>query len=128
MEHVGIRSLGLKAGDPHNGGRRTIRVQLENGVWLYYKPHSIRKKASIRHFLQSDQQVTGIVLPACLPYLDCGAYGWEAEIVSQGCNTVAEVQSYYYRMGIHLFLGYVLTATSDLHGKSHCLWRISNDH
>ena len=65
VEHVGIRSLGLKAGDPHNGGRSTIRVQLENGAWLYYKPHSIREKGTLSDTLQSDQQVTGAVLPAC---------------------------------------------------------------
>ena len=116
VEHVGIRSLGLKAGDPHNGGRSTIRVQLENGAWLYYKPHSIRKKALYQTLYNRISKSLGLsCLPA--PYLDCGVYGWEAEIVSRGCDTVAEVQSYYYRMGIHLFLGYVLTA-SDLHGEN----------
>ena len=116
VEHTGIRSLALRAGDPHNGGRSTIRVQLENGAWLYYKPHSIRKKALYQTLYNRISKSLGL---SCLhaPYLDCGAYGWEAEVVSRGCDTVAEVQSYYYRMGIHLFLGYVLTA-SDLHGEN----------
>ncbi len=65
VEHAGIRSLGLKAGDPHNGGRSTIRVQLENGVWLYYKPHSIRKKALYQTLYNRISKSLGIVLPAC---------------------------------------------------------------
>lgn len=116
VEHAGIRSLDLRAGDPHNGGRSTIRVRLENGVCLYYKPHSIRKKALYQTLYNRISKSLGL---PCLhvPYLDCGAYGWEAEAVSRGCDTITEVKRYYYRMGIHLFLGYALTA-SDLHGEN----------
>lgn len=116
VERAGICSLDLRAGDPHNGGRSTIRVRLENDVCLYYKPHSIRKK--VRYQTLYNRISKSLGLP-CLhvPYLDCDAYGWEAEVISRGCDTVAEVQYYYYRMGIHLFLGYALTA-SDLHGEN----------
>ena len=53
-----------------------------------------QKKGTLSDTLQSDQQVTGIVLPAC---------------IISGLRCVW--------MGIHLFLGYVLTA-SDLHGEN----------
>ncbi len=85
--HAGIRSLGLKAGDPHNGGKDTIRVTWRMVSGCITSRIASEKRHCIRHFLQSDQQVTGIVLLHA-PYLDCGAYGWEAEVVSRGCDIV----------------------------------------
>ena len=44
-------------------------------------------------------------------------YGWEENIENKSCNTKEEIERYYFRLGIHLFLGYALGAT-DLHGEN----------
>ena len=41
----------------------------------------------------------------------------EEKIENIPCKNESEVEHYYFRMGIHLFLGYALGAT-DLHGEN----------
>ena len=41
----------------------------------------------------------------------------EENIENKSCNIKEEIERYYFRLGIHLFLGYALGAT-DLHGEN----------
>lgn len=52
-----------------------------------------------------------------MKYLSRPTYGWEENIENKSCNTKEEIERYYFRLGIHLFLGYALGAT-DLHGEN----------
>ncbi len=111
-----IADMDLRAGDAHNGGRRAAKIVLDNGVTLYYKPHSIQKNIWYQKIYQNVCEEAGLeVCP--IQYLERGAYGWEQQVEHRGCKKEEEVKRFYFRMGIHLFLGYALSAT-DLHGEN----------
>ena len=103
-------------GDAHNGGKQAARVKLDNGVVLYYKPHSLEQHI---HY----QEIYAYLCRKCkitnkrILYLSQPSYGWEENIKNKSCKTKEEIRNYFYRMGIHLFIGYALSAT-DLHGEN----------
>lgn len=104
------------SGDFHRGGRCTAKVRLDNGIALYYKPHSLEKSVGYQKVYGYLCRKTGMTCKE-VKYLSHETYGWEEEIENQSCNTKEAVERYYFRMGIHLFLGYALSAT-DLHGEN----------
>ena len=103
-------------GDPHRGGKQAARLELDNGAVLYYKPHSLKQNIRYQQIYQYLCHQCGI---ACknVQYLSYADHGWEENIENKSCSTKKEVQNYYFRMGIHLFIGYALSAT-DLHGEN----------
>lgn len=102
--------------DPHNGGKRAAKVMLDNGTILYYKPHSVQKNIIYQEIYQEICKKM-CLLNRKIEYLDCGTHGWEEEIQQKSCETNEEVRHYYVRIGIHLCLAYILSA-SDLHGEN----------
>ncbi|MDO4276777.1 MAG: type 2 lanthipeptide synthetase LanM [Eubacteriales bacterium] len=111
-----IVDLDLAVGDSHNGGRCAAKVTLDNGTVLYYKPHSLRKNEVYQEAYEFLCKKAGITCRK-VKYLSRADHGWEENIENKGCHTRDEVRRYYFRMGIHLFMGYVLSAT-DLHGEN----------
>lgn len=111
-----IRMITPGQGDAHNGGSSVAKVELEDGTILYYKPHSLAKNNKYQDLYTYLCKKTGV---SCreVKYLTGGSYGWEENIQNKPCETKEEVRRYYFRMGIHLFLGYALGAT-DLHGEN----------
>lgn len=110
-----VISLEFK-GDSHKGGRQAVRLELDNGTVLYYKPHTLLKNIQYQRVYDYLCRKTGVVCKN-LQYLSRSDYGWEENIENKSCSRKEEVRNYYYRMGIHLFLGYALSA-SDLHGEN----------
>ncbi|MDD3794791.1 MAG: type 2 lanthipeptide synthetase LanM [Lachnospiraceae bacterium] len=111
-----IKDLDSSIADSHNGGKRAVRLELDNGTILYYKPHSLKKNQNYQklyRFLCEKAE-----LGCCdVKYLDEGTYGWEENMEYQACSQEGEAERYYKRIGIHLCLGYALSA-SDLHGEN----------
>lgn len=103
-------------GDPHKGGKRAARVQLDNGIIIYYKPHSLQVNLQYQELYTYLCRKAGIACKT-VRYISHADYGWEESIENKDCNTKEEVEKYYFRMGIHLFIGYALSAT-DLHGEN----------
>ena len=114
-----IRTLKF-TGDSHKEGRRTVRVELDNGTILYYKPHGLKNclyyQAAYRYFCEK----TGVTYKE-IKYLSRETYGWEENLVRKPCETEQEVERFYFRMGIHLLLAYALGGT-DLHGENIIAW------
>lgn len=111
-----VVDLNLSMGDSHNGGKCTMRIKLDNEVVLYYKPHSLQKNQKYQKVYEHLCRALKIECKD-IAYLSHKNYGWEKEIKNKSCNTKEEVERYYFRMGIHLFLGYALSVT-DLHGEN----------
>ena len=103
-------------GDAHNRGKKTARVELDNGVTVYYKPHCLQNSQRYQEIYAYLCKKAGI---SCIEqrYLIRDTYGWEKHIEWQCCHTEEEVRRYFFRMGIHLMLGYTLGVT-DLHGEN----------
>lgn len=103
-------------GDAHNRGKKTARVEMDNGVTVYYKPHCLQNSQRYQEIYAYLCKKAGI---SCIEqrYLIRDTYGWEKHIEWQCCHTEEEIRRYFFRMGIHLMLGYTLGVT-DLHGEN----------
>lgn len=112
----GTVGIYMSKGDIHRGGRSVAKVELDNGTILYYKPHSLDKNIKYQELYNYLCRKTGISCKM-VRYLSHDSYGWEEKIENIPCKNESEVEHYYFRMGIHLFLGYALGAT-DLHGEN----------
>ena len=112
----GTVGIYMSKGDIHRGGRSVAKVELDNGTILYYKPHSLDKNIKYQELYNYLCRKTGISCRT-VQYLSHDSYGWEEKIENIPCKNESEMEHYYFRMGIHLFLGYALGAT-DLHGEN----------
>lgn len=108
--------IDLSVGDTHNGGCSTTKVILDNGVTLYYKNHKAQKAQWYQELYRYLCKKTGITCKE-VRCLVRETYGWEEKIEKKDCKTKEEIERYYFRLGIHLCIGYVLSAT-DLHGEN----------
>lgn len=111
-----VKRLVLHKGDIHRGGFCVSKIEFDNGSILYYKPHSLDKDIKYQQLYKYLCEKAGI---SCreVKCLSRPTYGWEENIENKSCNTKEEIERYYFRLGIHLFLGYALGAT-DLHGEN----------
>lgn len=129
-----FEKIDLNIGDRHNHGRSVSKILLDNGISIYYKPHSLKKaicyqniygllceRAGLKNITQRDggqeTDCEDLIYAGKVPYIDCGDYGWEGEVRKKDCESEEQVKRYFLRMGIHLFLAYALSA-SDLHGEN----------
>ena len=123
----------MNIGDRHNHGRSVSKILLDDGISIYYKPHSLKKaicyqdiyetlceRAGLESGTQRDCDHTNDckdpIYTGKVPYIDCSDYGWEGEARKPECESEEQVKRYFFRMGIHLFLAYALSV-SDLHGE-----------
>lgn len=111
-----IKKVDQGQGDIHKNGHSVSKVGFADNSVLYYKPHSLEKNLKYQKLHKHLCEKAGI---SCreVKYLSRQTYGWEENIENQSCKTKEEVKRYYFRLGIHLFLGYALGAT-DLHGEN----------
>jgi type 2 lantibiotic biosynthesis protein LanM len=101
-------------GDAHDSGRTVMAATFDSGVRLIYKPRSL---AGSRHFQALLQWINdrGDHLPfRLLQVLDREKYGWVEFVQVDTCETVAQVERFYRRLGQYLALLYALRAT-DFH-------------
>ena len=99
--------------DLHNNGKKVMRICFDNGCELLYKPRSMENEkifAEILCWFEKETQITQYKY-GILAYPD---HSW-CEIVSYGSShSMEELKNYYTRLGVHLFLAYML-GTKDLH-------------
>lgn len=102
--------------DVHQGGRSVAKILFDNGEVLFYKPHCLKKEVLFQKVYQSCCLLAGVPTKE-LRVLDCTVYGWEECVYSRSCDTEEGLKRYYERMGILLFLCYMMNA-SDMHGEN----------
>lgn len=100
--------------DPHNHGRMVFLLEFESGLKLIYKPHSLAMESTYQTFVSWINEHAGLKPLKPLEILDQGTHGWVEVVEQQPCETLAEVQSYYYRLGMLICLMYLLRGT-DFH-------------
>lgn len=102
------------AGDTHREGRSVVIATFSSGLRIVYKPRSFSVD---RHFLELLEWANkkNFSRPfRSLKILDRGSYGWTEFVEAAECASVAEVESFYERLGGLLALLYALEAT-DFH-------------
>lgn len=99
--------------DVHNKGRCVVKVLLDNGIEILYKPRSMdneKRYAEMLQWLAGETRVSQYEY-AILSYPD---HSWCSIVGSASCDSQKELENYYQRLGVHLFLTYLL-GTKDLH-------------
>ncbi len=104
-------------GDTHDGGHSVATLTWSSGLRLVYKPRSQVIDGRYQELL------TWLNSLGCQPafrtfkLIDKGTYGWCEFIADGNCNSPAEVERFYQRLGGHMALLYVLEAT-DFHSQN----------
>lgn len=108
-----ITGIETSLSDAHNHGNSVIKVELDKAGYLIYKPHSLDNEKIFHETMKKLGEK--IDLDFYSPPMICrDGYGWEIYVEQKSCDSDAEVHRYYKRIGVLLFLAYVLKS-SDLH-------------
>ena len=102
--------------DCHRGGRTVAKILLDNGFTLIYKPHNLQKEILFEQIYEEFLNWCGLKKRK-LHIINRGSYGWEEYIEKTDCDSIDEVERYFERTGILLFLCYIMGAT-DIHGEN----------
>lgn len=108
-----IKELKLGASDAHFGGRTVIRVTWTDGHVLYYKPRSLKND---RMYQDIYMWISGECHMESYAYriLDKGQHGWCEAVLPQDCENKEQVERYFKRLGLQLFICY-LFSVKDMH-------------
>lgn len=111
-----IEKLSIDLSDPHENGKTVAKIELDNGCKIVYKPHGLSKELHYQELY--DYFCTELKIEnKKIEYIDEENHGWEIWIEHKECKDSIAIKRYYFRMGIHLFLGY-LFAVTDLHAEN----------
>lgn len=99
--------------DLHNNGRQVLKVVLESGEEIFFKPHSMYNELIFNELQQWIGEKTGIDYYS-YPILTYSNHSWCACVAYKTCDTIQQLKKYYTRLGQQLFLAYLL-GTKDLH-------------
>ena len=113
---VHLKSRIMCASDSHKNGKKVLICDLGNGYKVVYKPHGVMKEKLYQNLFHHFNERLGM---AAFDYriLDRSAYGWESYLEVSPCLTQKAIMRYFRRMGIHLFLCYLLSG-SDAHQEN----------
>lgn len=102
--------------DSHRGGQSVLKVHLDNGCVILYKPHSIDNEQMFEDFAEYLGKACNLPM-FCLKRICGDNYGWEACVERKECKTEEEIRRFYRRTGMYLFIFYLL-GTNDIHGEN----------
>lgn len=108
-----ITAIYAGMGDGHNHGRQVLRLQLECGTTIIYKPHRMENE-KVYDVLMQWLEVQTEIKQRYYPYVSFENHSWCGLVKRETCKTTKELESYYERFGAHLFLTWLL-GTKDLH-------------
>ena len=111
-----IERIDCGQADAHKRGHTVAIVYLDNGGKLVYKPRSLKKEAIFEQLYRRFCVCLNLTYKE-VQIIDCQVYGWQEYVEHRECKNRKEVEHYFERMGILLFLCYYLNAT-DIHGEN----------
>ncbi|WFB58588.1 type 2 lanthipeptide synthetase LanM family protein [Paenibacillus sp. BR1-192] len=116
-EYDCLTGIEIGAGDTHNKGKSVAILKFNSGAKLVYKPHSLRIDECYSAMLDWVNQ-RGIKYLLTSPNaLNCGTYGYHEFISHHPCQSIMEVEQFYYRLGALTALCYACGAT-DYHSEN----------
>lgn len=108
-----IEEIESNLADAHASGKQVLKIRLDNGQKIIYKPHDIENEQWFGQFLGFLGQACGIEMYQP-KMISRDGYGWVECIDQKECRSYAELERYYIRAGITLFAVYLL-GTNDIH-------------
>lgn len=102
--------------DLHNHGKQVLRITLDHGLEILYKPHAMDNECRYMRLMEWISGKTGIEQYR-YPFLSYAGHSWCKIVSYESCRTEDELRRYYRRLGSQLFLIYLL-GTKDLHSEN----------
>jgi lantibiotic modifying enzyme len=112
-----VASIQRYLSDPHNRGRTVDVVIYTSGRRIIYKPVDLGIHQAFSSFLHQISNLgfqSGLFVPKVLIR---DGYGWMNWVEHRSCDSLDEVKTYYYRLGVLLCILYVLDGT-DMHSEN----------
>ncbi|MGG4455845.1 type 2 lanthipeptide synthetase LanM family protein [Brevibacillus porteri] len=116
-EYDCLTGIEIGAGDTHNTGKSVAILKFNSGAKLVYKPHSLRMDECYSAMLDWINQRGFKYLLSSPNVLNCGDYGYHEFISHNPCQSIMEVEQFYYRLGALTALCYTCGA-SDYHSEN----------
>ncbi len=111
-----INNISWGKSDPHHGGHTVAEIETENGQKIMYRSNDIEKNKI--YFQMYDWLAKGSGLDTSYrKFLSYHTHSWEEYVEYKSCQSDKEVENYFFRSGILLFLCY-LTYSTDIHGEN----------
>ena len=108
-----ICNVEMLSTDTHNGGKCVLKFRVDTGDSFVYKPHDVKNEVFFYELLNYYGEKCHIKMKS--PKTLSGAdYGWVEFIEGRSCENEYEIKRYYYRMGIIVFVAYLLQI-GDIH-------------
>ena len=111
-----IKKISYGLGDTHNNGRQVVKISLLNGSEIIYKPHPMNNEV-LYHKVLSEISNELRVKQYTYPIISRKKYSWCKVVKTKSCESEKELSFYYKRMGIQLFLAYLL-GIRDIHSEN----------
>lgn len=92
-----IKHMHIGLGDRHNGGRMTVKIELEGGISLIFKPHSLYTDILYNTLVSLYNQTNPIPLHQEL-VISKKDHGWTEAFQQSDYKQEREVQQFYYKM------------------------------
>ena len=108
-----ICSIQSNLSDAHHRGKEVLKLKTTTGNTIIYKPHSLENEQWFNNFAYFLGKSCSLPM-YYLKSLSYSNYGWCETIEYKDCNISNEVDRYYKRIGIYLFVAYLL-GTNDVH-------------
>ena len=108
----------VAAGDSHDAGRRVARLRFESGAGAVLKPRSMASEAAYQGLLVALGEAG--LKPALRPLVTLctgPGHGWQELAEPASCDTDADVDAYFRRLGAQLAVLHALRAT-DMHQEN----------
>ncbi len=102
--------------DSHCEGKSVLRIYLNNGYQIIYKPHNIENEKVFQSFMAHMGKMVNTNMYS-LAMIERNNYGWVECVDNKPCTNQEQVQDYYKRMGIYIFAFYLL-GTNDIHNEN----------
>lgn len=102
--------------DSHKGGKSVLRISLDNGMTIIYKPHSLENEKVFQELLQALGEKCGIDMYR-MKRVEGAGWGFSECVKHKECACQEEMERYYRRMGVCIFAFYLL-GTNDIHSEN----------
>lgn len=110
-----LKAINIGLGDTHNNGESVVKCNFDI-INIYFKPRDCNIDLLYNSIIDevNKHQQLDLQKPTMLQRNDCF---WVAEIKNIECKNEKEIKNFYYELGAHLSLLYVLGAT-DFHSEN----------
>jgi len=103
--------------DRHGGGRQVVRLHLQSGLRLIYKPRSVGLESAFERWLAWCREEGFEWTPRAPRVVERAGYGWVENIGQSGIESAQDAGPYFRRAGALVAFAHLLRAR-DLHTEN----------